>query len=333
MFDWIESVALAITIQLGFRKVYSVQAKGIALSALIVGIVAFLIGWLPVVGILAGGAAIALGIIALIKGQSKALSITGLALGGLAAITSIVMTIAMAVIPAADIEAMQKSNDASEVADKLRNDAKDSVADAERKSAEEAARKKAAADEAAKTKADAAKAAEKKAAEKKADGDEVMLLVPDVAGLDGAKAKELLESLGFKVKFDGGGKAVIVKSNWQVVGTDPAFDSNAKFGSTITVKVKKKEAAPVVVERTSGGVEVVDAMVACERYAESQFIYGVKVHSILGVMAQRIENDQWFIKTEITPKNEFGTEMKGFVMECYVAGTEASPEVTSFYAY
>ena len=67
--------------------------KALALSALIVGIVAFLTGLLPVVGAIIGAVAIILGIVALVKKQSKGLSITGIVLGSIAMIASIAMTI------------------------------------------------------------------------------------------------------------------------------------------------------------------------------------------------------------------------------------------------
>lgn len=70
----------------------SARSKGLALSALIVGIIAFLTGLLPVVGAIIGAVAIALGIIALVKKQSKGLSIPGIILGAVALVTSITMT-------------------------------------------------------------------------------------------------------------------------------------------------------------------------------------------------------------------------------------------------
>jgi hypothetical protein len=62
---------------------------------LVVGIVAFLVGWVPVLGILAGGAAVVLGVLALRKHQSKGLAITGLGLGSIAAVTSIITTLTL----------------------------------------------------------------------------------------------------------------------------------------------------------------------------------------------------------------------------------------------
>ena len=116
-------------------------------------------------GIVAGSAAITLGVVALMKGQSKALSIAGIALGALAALASIVMTIALAVAPATDVAAIPKPNEASDLADEVQRDAMEAVAEAERKSSEEVARRKAAADEAAMEKAKAETAAEREAAE------------------------------------------------------------------------------------------------------------------------------------------------------------------------
>ena len=75
--------------------------RGLALAALIVGIGAFVIGWIPWLGLLLGIAAVALSVVALIKHQSKVMSLFGLVLGGLAMLTGLVMTIGfMAVVNA-----------------------------------------------------------------------------------------------------------------------------------------------------------------------------------------------------------------------------------------
>lgn len=72
------------------------RARGLALAALIVGIVAFLAGLLPVVGLLIGLTAVALGVVAIVKKQPKGLAITGIVLGAIALITSIAMTAGVA---------------------------------------------------------------------------------------------------------------------------------------------------------------------------------------------------------------------------------------------
>lgn len=69
---------------------------GLALSALVVGIVAFVVGWMPVVGLLLGIAAVVLAILALVKRQPKGLPLTGLVLGAVALVASLGMTIAAA---------------------------------------------------------------------------------------------------------------------------------------------------------------------------------------------------------------------------------------------
>jgi hypothetical protein len=67
---------------------------GLALGALIAGIVAAVLGWVPVAGLLVGILAIVLGVIALRKGQSKVLAIIGIVLGAGAALVSLIFTIA-----------------------------------------------------------------------------------------------------------------------------------------------------------------------------------------------------------------------------------------------
>ena len=72
--------------------VMSKRPRGLALAALIVGIVAFLLGLLPVIGAIIALTAIALGIFALMKRQPKGISITGIVLGSIALVASIAMT-------------------------------------------------------------------------------------------------------------------------------------------------------------------------------------------------------------------------------------------------
>ena len=72
--------------------------KGLAITALIVGAVAFLLGLVPVVGIILGLTGVVFGIIALVKKQSKGLAITGLALAVCGFLASVAMTAGVASI-------------------------------------------------------------------------------------------------------------------------------------------------------------------------------------------------------------------------------------------
>lgn len=74
----------------------SPKASGLAIAALVVGIVAFLLGLLPVLGAIVGLAGVGLGVFALVKKQSKGLAITGLVLAGCAVIASIGVTAGIA---------------------------------------------------------------------------------------------------------------------------------------------------------------------------------------------------------------------------------------------
>lgn len=69
--------------------------KGLAISALVVGIVGFLMGLLPIIGAIVGIAAVVLGAISLSKKQPKGFALTGLILGAVAAIASIGMTLGL----------------------------------------------------------------------------------------------------------------------------------------------------------------------------------------------------------------------------------------------
>lgn len=65
----------------------------LGIISLVLGIIAFLTGWVPVLGLILGIGAIVLGALALAKRQNKGFSITGLVLGGVAALISIGATI------------------------------------------------------------------------------------------------------------------------------------------------------------------------------------------------------------------------------------------------
>lgn len=64
--------------------------RRLALAALILGICAFVLGWVPFLGILLGAAAVVVGILALVKRQKRAFAITGISLGAVGLISSIV---------------------------------------------------------------------------------------------------------------------------------------------------------------------------------------------------------------------------------------------------
>ena len=72
------------------------RTKRFAIAALIISVVAFLIGWIPVLGLLVGGVGIALAVIMLVKRQSKGFAITSIVLASLAFLTSTATTIAAA---------------------------------------------------------------------------------------------------------------------------------------------------------------------------------------------------------------------------------------------
>jgi hypothetical protein len=77
------------------------EKKGLAITALVLGIVAFVLGVIPGIGFLSfilGPLAIIFGIIALIKKQKKGMSITGIVLGALGVIAAIVITAIIATI-------------------------------------------------------------------------------------------------------------------------------------------------------------------------------------------------------------------------------------------
>jgi len=59
------------------------RPNGFAVTALVLGIVGFLLGWTGVIGLIIGVLALIFGILAIIKHQNKGMGITGIVLGGL----------------------------------------------------------------------------------------------------------------------------------------------------------------------------------------------------------------------------------------------------------
>ena len=66
--------------------------NGLAITALILGIIAILSGWVIVFGLLVGAAAIVLGILGMKKPGGKGMSITGIITGSIGALTSLIVT-------------------------------------------------------------------------------------------------------------------------------------------------------------------------------------------------------------------------------------------------
>lgn len=83
--------------------------KGLAVTALIVGIVAFLTGLVPVVGVLLGVASIVMAIIALSQRQPRALAITAIVLGACASVASIATTAGVASLAGRTPTSVQQS--------------------------------------------------------------------------------------------------------------------------------------------------------------------------------------------------------------------------------
>lgn len=73
----------------------SARPKGLAIAALVLGIVAFVTGLVPLLGLLLALGAIVVGILALKKKQSKGLAITGVALGGVALVTGFIAIVTL----------------------------------------------------------------------------------------------------------------------------------------------------------------------------------------------------------------------------------------------
>lgn len=82
--------------------------KGLAITALVVGIVAFPTGLVPVLGLILGAVGLIIGIIALVKKQPKGFALTGVILSAVAAIVSLVVTLFAGAFTAAVVDSVNE---------------------------------------------------------------------------------------------------------------------------------------------------------------------------------------------------------------------------------
>jgi hypothetical protein len=166
--------------------------------------------------------------------------------------------------------------------------------------------------------------------------------VPNLDGMTGQEAKTALETAGLVPVLDGGDDTVLIASNWDATGQDPAPGEEVDAGSTVTVTVKKKagptetpapaESAGAAGDVTTAGLDVYTAQRACDAQANAQFPYGYDPHWILGKLAEENRGDTWFLKVEADITNAYDAERAANV-ECVVGGTKDAPQVTEFNAY
>lgn len=184
-------------------------------------------------------------------------------------------------------------------------------------------------------------------------------VLPDYTGKSLKIAVDELTAAGIKYKATDtvNGKTVIDPANWDIESHGPAAGAAVAEGATVSFNVSKpgaaeakasKDAAKVAADakaseeaakkaleptETSTGLEALYAQSACETYAKDTFPFGVKMHWVVGKLAERIENDQWFLKVEATVTNAYGAKEKGVNVECFVGGTNDKPVVNEFNAY
>lgn len=97
-------------------------SNGLATTALVVGIVAFCVGWTGPFGLLLAIVAVIFGIIALVKKQSKGMGITGIVLGGLALVTALIVTMVGVAIFGGAVQVANKVNQEQQAIDNTKKD-------------------------------------------------------------------------------------------------------------------------------------------------------------------------------------------------------------------
>lgn len=75
------------------------------------------------------------------------------------------------------------------------------------------------------------------------------------------------------------------------------------------------------------------AIKTMENYGKTQYPAGFKMHTLVGVIAEKPENgNTWFLKYEVTIKNLLGVKYDT-VVEARITGTTENPRITYFYVY
>ena len=179
--------------------------------------------------------------------------------------------------------------------------------------------------------------------------------VPDVVGKPAAEAQAELEDAGFEVKTSGvigddvatfDVDSTTPAAGEQVNADDPRVTLNlveneerAAAADAAEKEAKEKKAAEdkaaaekSAADHAAAPLEAVEAQVFCDSYAQLQFPYGVKLHTIAGKLAEEQTAEGWYMKFEADITNEYGAERSSNI-ECHMSGTNGSPTMDDFLAY
>ncbi|MEB4615993.1 PASTA domain-containing protein [Leucobacter sp. M11] len=187
--------------------------------------------------------------------------------------------------------------------------------------------------------------------------------VPEVSGLPAVEAVAKLEEAGLRVSIAEAGKYSAGGKHFDAVDTDPAGGESVRSGSKVTLNVTKatarlaaeeeeakraaaeeeatREAERAIAEeeaRAKAAQSAVqplsedNARPFCLEYADQSFPYGIKVHYVMGVLAEEKTDSGWYMKYKATITNEYGAKRDSNI-ECHMSGTNGSPAMDDFLAY
>lgn len=171
---------------------------------------------------------------------------------------------------------------------------------------------------------------------------EAALEAPDTVGMALDEAREALD--GFEITetdASGANRTVWEPANWFAVaqtGENAAITleiENERDAAEAERAAEREQAAAEEAAAVEAiGIDAFDAKRACQDAADETFIYGGKLHTVMGVIAETplVDDGQWFIKVEATVTNEYGVDMDAEV-ECYVSGDGGLAEVQDFIVY
>jgi hypothetical protein len=107
------------------------RPQGLAITALVIGIAAFLSAWIPFLGAVIALVGLVFGVLALIKRQPKGLAVTGTVLSGLATVWSIIVVVSLAAVwwgPSSSVSSGNEAAPLPEASEPLEDGGSDSYA-------------------------------------------------------------------------------------------------------------------------------------------------------------------------------------------------------------
>lgn len=167
--------------------------------------------------------------------------------------------------------------------------------------------------------------------------------VDAVVGRPAAEANGALADLGYAVSFEHASLGENYSAEtlpdeiaWVISGVKTL--DRKQMSVTLLVNTQEnidaEAAQKAMQERLSAKLQPSYAWQAAEAYGKTQFIYGFKLRSAIGKLAETaVDENTWYLKATCKVTNEYGVKAKNLTCEAKVTGTNENPQVVEFNVY